>query len=374
MDGKLIELVNGAIIESQMIFAKEHKIPLCIARMEYEKQPITEERFKDSIAFVHAFIDYNPLLLDRDNTYLLFLKDVRIHSAVKMMKKLIFSLKIKFSIKINRISVTLVDESDSLFTLMERLDRYFLLIKTSKNEKIFYGTKDFDFLAEQNKMELLNSIFKKDPEIKVYNFFKNIPLIEEARVTKFSDDFLQIKIDSSKLSFYKKDKSIYLEHNLLPDILKADIFKIDLMNSIISLYNIEFLDSSPVDREEIRVKPHKNITASVSYANRVLFEGMIVDISINSVLIATQLAKLERFKNVQTENIEFDIKFDLPFPNKTVLIKVKGKIVKMMGNQVVFTITPNAVTKSKLSSYISLRQHQLIAELEREMKSSYELT
>ena len=77
MNSRLIELVNGAIIESQMIFAKEHKIPLCIARIEYERQTIKEDTFKDSIAFIHAFIDYNPLLLDKDNTYLLFLKDVK---------------------------------------------------------------------------------------------------------------------------------------------------------------------------------------------------------------------------------------------------------------------------------------------------------
>ncbi len=375
MNGKLIELVNGAIVESQMIFAKEHKIPLCIARLEYEKQTVKEEIFKDSIAFIHAFIDYNPILLDKDNTYLLFLKDVRIHSAVKMMKKLIFSLKIKFSIKVSRISITLVDESDSLFTLMERLDRYFLLIKTSKNEKIFYGTKDFDFLAEHDKTKLLNSIFKKEPNIKVYNFFKNIPLIETAKVLKFTDDFLQIKIDSSKLSFYKKNKSIFIEHNLLPDILKADIFKIDFSNSIIYLSQIEFLDSSPVDREEIRVKPHKNILVKVFYGEKLLFDGIIVDLSISSILVATQLAKLKKFNNIKNiEDIEFNIKFDLPLSEKTFLINVTGKIIKIMGNQVVFNINTNAVSKSKLSSYISFRQHQLINELEKEIQNSYEFT
>ncbi len=375
MNSRLIELVNGAIVESQMIFAKEHKIPLCIARIEYERQKIKEDTFKDSIAFIHAFIDYNPLLLDKDNTYLLFLKDVKIHSAVRMMKKLIFSLKIKFSIRIGRISVTLVDESDSLFTLMERLDRYFLMIKTSKNEKIFYGTKDFDFLAEHDKTKLLNSIFKKDPAIKVYNFFKNIPLIEDAKVLKITDDILQIKIDSSKLAFYKSGKSLYMEHNLLPDILKANILKIDFPNSILYLSQMEFMDSSPVDREEIRVKPHKNILVKVFYSDKLLFEGLIVDLSISSVLIATQLSKLKKFNNIKDiEDIEFSIKFDLPLSEKTFLISVTGKIVKIMGNQVVFSITPNAVSKSKLSSYISFRQHQLINELEKEIQSSYELT
>ncbi len=369
MSNPVTELVNEAIIEAQMVFAKEHSIPLCIARIEY-KADEDSEKFKDIIAFIHAFIDYSPILTDKDNTYILFLKNVRIHTAVKMMKKLIFSLKIKYSTKISRISLTSVDYEDTLFSLLERLDRYFLLLKNSKNEEIYYGTRDFDFLAEKDKTSLLSNIFKKDPHIKLHNFFKNIPLIEKAIIKNFQKDFLKIKIDPQKLSFYKKEKSIYLEHNLLPDILKADIFKIDFSDSLLYLYNLEFLDSSPVDREDIRVKPHKTIIVHVSYAQRHLFEGIIVDLSINSILMATQLAKLEKISSINIENIEFDLKFSLPIGKKESIIVVKGKIYKILGNQVVFNIIPNTVQKSKLSSYIAMRQHELIKELEKEMDKS----
>ncbi len=366
MSNPLTELVNEAIIEAQMVFSKEHSIPLCIARIEYEPDN-DSEKFKDIIAFIHAFIDYNPILTDKDNTYILFLKNVRIHTAVKMMKKLIFSLKIKYSTKIKRVSLTSVDYEDTLFSLLERLNRYFLLLKTSKEEEIFYGTKDFDFLAEKDKATLLSTIFKKDPHIKLHNFFKNIPLIEKAIIKNFQKDLLQIQINPQKLSFYKKEKSIYLEHNLLPDILKADIFKIDFSKSLLYLYNLEFLDSSPVDREDIRVKPHKTVIVQVGYAGKVLFEGIIVDLSINSILLATQLAKLEKISSINIENIEFDLKFSLPLGNKESLIVIKGKIYKILGNQVVFNIIPNTVQKSKLSSYIAMRQHELIKELEKEM-------
>ncbi len=374
MNCKLSQLANEAIIESQMIFAKERKIPLCIARMEYDPGHNDEEKFKDVIAFIHAFIDYNPILLDRDNTYLLFFKDVRIHTAVKMIKKLIFSLKIKYSTQIKRISVTSVDLEDSLFTLLERLDKYFLMLKTSKNETIFYGTKDFDFVAQRSKTDLLDSIFKKDPHIKIYNFFKNIPLIEDVIIKNYKEDLLKIQIDPSKLSFYKREKSIYIEHNLLPDIIKADIFKIDFTNSIILFYNLEFLDSSPVDREDIRVKPHKALPVKVSYADYMLFEGIVIDLSVNSLLIATQLAKLEKINSQNIDNMEFDIKFHLPFANRDNIISTKGKIYKILGNQVVFNITPNPVQKSKISSYISARQHQLITELENEISKNHEFS
>ena len=374
MDCKLSQLANEAIIESQMVFAKEHQIPLCIARMEYNFSDDDEEKYKDVIAFIHAFIDYNPILLDRDNTYLLFFKDIRIHTAVKMIKKLIFSLKIKYTTQIKRIAVTSVDFEDTLFSLLERLDRYFLMLKTSKNETIFYGTKDFDFVAQKSKFDLLSSIFIKDPHIKLYNFFKNIPLIEEVIIHEYKDDLLKIKIDPSKLSFYKIEKSVYIEHNLLPDIIKTDIFKIDFTNSTIMLYNLEFLDSSPVDREDIRVKPHKALPAKVSYAEYLLFEGMVIDLSVNSLLIATQLAKLEKINSQNIDNMEFDIKLHLPFANRDNIISTKGKIYKILGNQVVFNITPNPVQKSKLSSYISTRQHQLITELENEMRKNYEFS
>ncbi len=369
MNEAVTELVNEAIIESQMVFSKEHSIPLCIARIEYRPDN-DKEKFKDVIAFIHAFIDYNPILTDKDDTYIIFLKNVRIHTAVKMMKKLIFSLKIKYSAKIKGISLTSVDYEDTLFSLLERLDRYFLLLKNSKEEEIFYGTKDFDFLAEKDKTAILSKIFKKDPHIKLHNFFKNIPLVEKATIQNFQKDLLQIKINPQKLSFYKREKSIYLEHNLLPDILKADIFKIDFSNSLLYLYNLEFLDSSPVDREDIRVKPHKTVIAQVGYAGKQLFEGIIVDLSINSILLATQLAKLEKISSINIDNIEFDLKFSLPFGNKESVIVVKGKIYKILGNQVVFNIIPNTVQKSKLSAYISNRQHELIKELEKEMADS----
>ena len=90
--------LNKGVIEANMEYAKENDAPLCVAKFGYEVDLEDGYFFKSLIGFIHAEIGFNPVIQHLDNTFLLLLRDTKIHSAKALLKKIEASVKQKFKL------------------------------------------------------------------------------------------------------------------------------------------------------------------------------------------------------------------------------------------------------------------------------------
>jgi hypothetical protein len=366
---KINEYITRGIIESNIEFAQNHKTPLSIVKFGYDVDLEDGYFFKDLISFIHSYSDFNSILQQPNDTFLIFLRDCKIHEAKSIVSQMVQKIKYKFKVHIKNIGLTLLDEHDDYKTLLDRLDRYYVMSKLSKKPKIFYGTFDFDFYESEDDKKVLAKVFKKLNRIKLFNFYQGLPITERVSILNFYQGTIQVKMDRVKMPFYENETFTYIQHDLIPTILKADIIKLDPSKSIMILGNLKFLDSSPVERSNIRVEPEKEIYASLSLDSKKILDGHICSISENSILLRIKSEYIDELTQNPLWNTELTLQFQIPTKKSFLtLIKTKAMLYSIVNDKIVLHISPNRLIKSRLRNYISIRQSDLLLNLKNELK------
>jgi len=151
---------------------------------------------------------------------------------------------------------------------------------------------------------------------------------------------------------------------MIPDIMRADIIKINFNNGMITLDNMKFLDNSPVHRKNIRVAPHRPLQTTLECESELYIEGLIADISKNSVLLTTQLVKIEELQVKGLQTRTFKLRFHLEgVNNSSFTVDVKAMIYKIFGNQLVLNIYPTPEIETEIAEYIAMCQNLLLLEV-----------
>ena len=368
-DKKIYDYVTRGIIEANLNFAKEKKSYFSFVKFEHKVDIEDAYNFKDFISFIHIYTDFSPILKQENDSFLFFLKEVKIHKAKAIINKLFQKCKNKFGIEIENAGITLSSMDDTYKSLMDRVDKYFVMSKLSISNKIFYGTVDFDYYDTMDPSRILKNIFNKSSSISLNNLYKGIPIQESARVNGFNNGIIQVKIKPTKLSFYEKEKFTFVQHDLIPDIIKANILKIDRDRSVIILNSLEFLKSSPVERSNTRIKPNKNIHAILTKNNKKLAEGNIISISEDSISLKV-ISKQDNILSMKDFfHKELNIKFLLANDkNFLSTIKLKSYIFNIVDDHIILNISPNASEIKKIRDYISMQQNELLTTLKLELK------
>ncbi|DAB34592.1 MAG TPA: hypothetical protein CFH82_04520 [Sulfurospirillum sp. UBA12182] len=363
-EAQITNYLNRGIIEANIEFAKTHFSPLSIVKFHYEVDVEDGFFFKDLISYIHSFSDFNSILQQPNDTFIIFLKDCKLHQAKSIVNQLVRKVKSQFGIDITKIGITLLDSEDDYKSLLDRLDKYYIMSKLSSRRKIFYGTKDFDFYESQNDKQVLNKIFKKLSEIKLYNFYQGLPITEVVKIANFADGIIQVSLDPIKIPFYQNEEFTFIQHDLIPVIIKAKIIKAGPARSLMVLGKLEFLDSSPVERSGIRVEPEKEIYASLAKDSKKVTEGSIISLSENSVVLHVKPDNITKLLEKPLWDTELTLQFQIPTQKSFLtVIKTKAYIYSIVNEKIVLNISPNTLIKSKLRNYISLRQGDLIVNL-----------
>jgi hypothetical protein len=366
---KINSFISRGIIESNIEFAQNHNTPLSIVKFGYDVDIEDVFFFKDLIAFIHSYSDFNSILQQPNDTFIIFLRDCKIHEAKSIVTQMLQKIKYKFKIDIEHVGITLLDESDTYKTLLDRLDKYYVMSKLSSRTKTFYGTLDFDFYETQSDKKVLDNIFKKSSNVKLFNFYQGLPITEKVEVLRFDQGLIQLKVDPIKFPFYESEKFTFIQHDLIPTVIKASIVKIDPIKSLMVLGNLEFLDSSPVERSGIRVEPERDIYTSLSLESKKLLDGNIASLSENSVVLHVKPESIKSLSEKPLWNTELTLQFQIPTKKSFLaMIKTKAMIYSIINDKVVLNITPNRLIKSKLRNYISLRQSDVLLNLKQELK------
>jgi hypothetical protein len=366
---RINQFISRGIIESNIEFAQNHNTPLSIIKFGYDVDLEDGFFFKDLISFIHSYSDFNSILQQPNDTFIIFLRDCKIHEAKSIVTQMIQKIKYKFKIDLENVGITLLDENDTYKTLLDRLDKYYVMSKLSSRKKIFYGTLDFDFYETQSDKKVLENIFKKSSDIKLYNFYQGLPITEKVKVLKFDQGLIQLKVDPIKFPFYENEKFTFIQHDLIPTIIKASIVKIEPNKSLMVLGNLEFMDSSPVERSGIRVEPERDIYTSLSLENKKILDGSIASLSENSIVLHVKPESVKYLSEQPLWNTELTVQFQIPTKKSFLaMVKTKAMIYSILNDKVVLNISPNRLIQSKLRNYISLRQSDVLVNLKQELK------
>lgn len=361
--------LNRGIIEANIAYAKMHQTSFSIVKFGFDVDLEDGFFFKDLITFIHTELGFHTLLQQGTDAFLIILRDIKIHRAKKVLKKLEHNIKQNFKIELKHIGLTLFDATDSYKSLLDRLDKYYVMSRLSSRKKIFYGTLDFDFYETQNKNDVLSSIIRKDKTVTLYNLYNGIPIKEEAEIVKFDEGIAQIKITTPKIFYYTKENFTFIQHDKIPSIIKARIIKVDPEKSLVVLSNLEFLDASPMDRIYTRVQPLRPINATLLINKIRLMDGIIDTIAENSVVLHVKLTDVEKILHQDLLQKEFDITFQIPTEKGFLApISSKATIFSIVNETIVLNIQPNTFMKSKIKQFVVMRQNALLVDLRQQLK------
>ena len=361
--------LNRGIIEANIAYAKMHQSSFSMVKFGFDVDLEDAFFFKDLIAFIHTELGFHTLLQQGVDTFVIILRDIKIHHAKKVLKKLEHNIKQTFKIEIKNIGITLFDATDSYKSLLDRLDKYYVMSRLSTRKKIFYGTLDFDFYETQNKNDVLASILRKEKTVTLHNLYNGIPIKKEATIAKFDEGIAQLKITTPKIFYYTKESFTFIQHDKIPSIIKAKIIKVDPSKSLVVLANLEFLDASPLDRSYIRVQPQKPINATLLLNKIKLLDGTLETISESSVVLHVKLTDIEKIIHKDLTERDFEIAFQIPTEKGFLtMISAKASIFSIINETIVINMQPNTFMKSKLKQYVALRQNALLVDLRQQLK------
>jgi hypothetical protein len=368
-DTKITNYLNRGIVEANLDFAKKHNTIFSIVKFGYEIDFDDAYTFKDLIAFIHKHTDFSPILEEDNNSFIIFLKDAKIHQAKAIMNKINHKIYNIFNFELKNIGISVSNANDTYKKIMDRVDKYFVMSKLSSKKKMFYGTVDFDYYDTMQPLKVLKNIFNKDSKISINNIYKGIPISENVKVNGFNDGIIQVRIKAEKIPFYENERYTFIQHDLIPDIIKADILKIDKRKFIMVLGNLQFLQSSPVERSDIRIEPNNTIHTLLAYGHKKLIEGNITSISESSISFSVSDNAIGNLTGKNLFHKELLLKFQLVCDTKIITpLKLACYLFSIVNNQVIVNISPNSIQKTRIRDYIAMQQDRLLSALKLELK------
>ncbi len=351
--------LNSAIIEAEVDNVTEYGLDLSIVKFDLkEKDP---KQFKNIINFVYKYLDFMTIILENEHSFIVFIRNSKIHATVLMVKNLNLALRLKFNTRLKNIAITNFDKSDSVLSLVERLNSYYLKAKLTHTD-IYYGTKYLNF-QEVNE-NVLSKIFKEDPNISVFGLYNDTSIKIDAQITKYKQNKIILKVEKEYLSFLQRQPILYFEHTNIPDVMNANILNVNYENSTLEIAKFNFIDQSPLHRKNLRVEPPIPIKSSLIIDDMII-DGLINDISITSLLFTTQLQFAEEIEKLNLTNKTFRIQFKLEnLHGNDFDIEMKATIFKTMGNQLVLNTYANSETQNIIKEYINMCYQHLLLQVQ----------
>ena len=352
----VLSYLNSCITEAEIEHAAQHGLDLTIIKFDItEDQP---DKYKEVIKFIYKYCDYMPIVADNYKNFIIFLKNIKLHAAVLMIKNLNMALKINHNTQIKNVAVTNFDETDTIESILERINSFYMKAKLTKKD-IFYGTKYLN-LKDEEDTNFFKNIFAKNNTLYLYGLYQEAAIKIDATVLSYDENLTILKVSKEFLSFLQKQPILYIEHKDIPNVFEARIININYNKSTIEIGKFNFIDHSPLHRKNLRVSPPRPIKATLTFSDFVVF-GLISDISTSSVLFTTEIQNVEEIEKLKLLNKTFKLDFTIEnLYGNDFDINVKATIFKVTGNQFVLHIFPNVENQNTIREYINLCYQELL--------------
>ncbi len=363
-DDRINKYLNVAKIESEITLSKNNNYPLSLSKFKYEVDLDNAFFFKDVFKEIYRYLNFPLLLYNANDSFLLFFRNKKLHESIVLFKRMQKTILNKYNIKIDNVGISELHEKDSSQELLDRVNRYFVISKRIPENRLIYGTREFDFYNSEKREDNLKTILSQDSNIKIYTIYKGIPIKENAVVIKYEKQVICFQAFRKELMLLWKNESfIYVKHPNFPNVIKGEIAKIDYKRLLICIKDLEFQDNSIVDREHIRIAPPKSIRIMIEYQNSLIADGEIKSISVDSILVLIKKGNIKQLKNLKDK--EFVLKFRLFVKDSIAVdnISIKSTILNIVNNEIIFLIKPNNFIKVKISNYVIVCKEEILKNL-----------
>ncbi|NPA29591.1 MAG: hypothetical protein GXO33_05340 [Epsilonproteobacteria bacterium] len=362
------ELLRRGVVESYLRLVRNEGALVAILRLRPAEA--LEERLREGVALLHEQSDFSPLFLCEDGSLLLFLRQMHLHAAVRSAKGMRELLRTRCGLDIVCGALTLMDADDGYETLKARLDTYMARAEKAGGGKICYGNVHYDFCARGGEKRIFDYFFSGRREVSIYNFYNGMPLHEKVTVLGYENGLLKIKTSLAKAAFLRNEPFTYIRHPQLPDTIRADVVTAIPGRAEVTLGNLHFIDTSPLDRENIRISPEESIEVSIGCSEGEAVVGKLEAIAVNSIAVRTDAAVPDACLE---ESAQYTVAFNLPERETgEAHIGVTGTLRCRKEGVWIFSIYPNHFAKQKIESYIARQQSKLITILQKMVLNFYQ--
>ncbi len=354
----VLSYLNSAVTEAEIENAKKYNLDLCIIKFEIKESD--SKKYKDILKFIDSYFDFASIVPDNSSSYMMFIRNVRLHATVLMVKNLNLALKINFSTKLKSVAVTNLDIEDDINSVIERLNKYYMKAKITGSD-IYYGTRNLDFNDRSTK--IISNILSNNKELSMYGLFQEAPIKIDAYVLTVDDNHAVFSVPKEFISFLNKQPILYFEHSDIPDLFTASVLKGNFENSTIEVGEFKFVDHSPLHRKNLRVAPISPVKATLGVDDFVI-SGFISDISVTSILLTTELNNIDELQKNKLIDKTFKLMFDLELFGNIFEVSMKVTIFRITGNQLILNIFADSDTQKIITEYINMCYQQLLLQVQ----------
>ncbi|MDD2358423.1 MAG: response regulator [Thiovulaceae bacterium] len=220
--------------------------------------------------------------------------------------------------------------------------------------------------ARQDKksvLTLMNLVNENHTEVKLHNFYRGLTITNPAVIIFIDDEKVIVKTCHSQLKIVKIVKNMTISSDIFPSaVLCKTIKEIDFDKGIITFSDMQFIERSGNDRQNIRLEPEENHVATLFLEGKKFFgETKIVDISIVSVKL-----EIDALPPKMEIDQEVNIAIVLHPSGAPVNLNVIAKIYRIdeyrRRYHIIALFKPQGMAHKQLLDYLAQRQMTLIRE------------
>jgi hypothetical protein len=250
-------------------------------------------------------------------------------------------------------------EGYTILSFDDITDLNLLMIFDSKS------AKNDQLLQERSVVvKLLKVIQDNSAEVKLYNFYRGLTIINTAVLIKIDDNEMTLKTTYSQLKAIKLANNITVTSELFPSsILCKSVKSIDFDAQTVTFSDVKFIDSSADQRQFIRLEPNEKRHSVTFFYREIKFYGKarIVDISICSIKI-----EIDALPAGLCVGETIKVALVLDTDKQPLNFSVSGNIYRIDSftkNYYLITLFDlSSTNKDKLTDYLATRQLELIRE------------
>ena len=330
----------------------------------------------DGMEGLDAFKKYQPDLILTDLT----MPKMNGHDMIKSIKK------IDSKIQIIVISAHADKESMQESIQMGVADFVPKPIDLEKLQQVLIHSLEILNVRESNKLsDAEKKILKKESElnnalelikqhnieVQFINHYKGVPIIHSGNIVSCEQDSIVIQAQYVQILAIEYEKGTVIECEFLPKDIEAKFISIENNNQI-SLSDLKYIDSSPKQREHVRLEPDDNFKMAI-YKKHKKITSKLIDIS--SKAVSFNLEELPKDFKIG-EELDLHLAFEL---SQSTLyhtldhvshLVCKGKILKIKKDNkkgyiavALFNLPRN--DEKLLEKYIYQRELELIEEFKK---------
>jgi len=225
------------------------------------------------------------------------------------------------------------------------------------------STKKDEFKKEQKAIyDLLDVIKRNNSNIELHNYYHGLSIVHDGIIFEINDKVVTLKsfLTQQKAVLYEK-RTIIFSEALPKPILCKKVISNDFDKQKMVFKDLEFLETSPLQRNFIRLEPDSNHTVTLFVnGHKFLSDLYIKDISMEGIKIFSPIdINIHEHDNIRIDMI-------LSIEKQKVIINIEVSFFKSVqkekGFEIVFLMMLDKTSKQILSDYILKRQVQLIRE------------